>query len=131
MLNNQALFALAISFVAGMSTLLGLFVIFTTKGKNEKALTASLGFAAGVMISVSFSDLLPQAQELLISYGGNTKGVLLGVVFLIVGILLAVILNRLLLMKNLIMKLVLNPTPIFSGGFVSMLAIALHNFQKV
>ncbi|HHU32949.1 MAG: zinc transporter ZupT [Zhaonellaceae bacterium] len=131
MLNNQALFALAISFVAGMSTLLGLFVIFTTKGKNEKALTASLGFAAGVMISVSFSDLLPQAQELLISYGGNTKGVLLGVVFLIVGILLAVILDRFTPHEEFDNETRSKSHPdLFRVGFVSMLAIALHNFPE-
>jgi len=128
---NQALIALLMSTLAGMSTLLGLLIIFITKGKSEKTLAASLGFAAGVMISVSFSDLLPQAQNLLIAYGGNSLGVVLTVSFLIVGILVAVSLDRFTPHEEFNVKTHDKPHPnLFKVGFVSMLAITLHNFPE-
>ena len=60
--------ALILSFLAGMSTLLGAFIIFITNKKSEKLVTISLGFAGGVMISVSFTDLMPNANILLAAY---------------------------------------------------------------
>lgn len=68
MLDERALIALLLSFIAGMATLLGALIIFITKSKNEKILSASLGFAAGVMLSVSFLDLWTQSQQSLILY---------------------------------------------------------------
>lgn len=131
MISYQGLVALVISFLAGMSTLLGLLIIFITKGKSEKTLTSSLGFAAGVMISVSFSDLLPEAQGLLTSYAGNTLGVISTVGFLIAGILLAVTLDRFTPHEEFDAETHDKPHPdLFRVGFVSMLAITLHNFPE-
>ena len=76
MFEAAALRALVLSFFAGMSTLLGAFIIFVTNKKSEKLVTISLGFAGGVMISVSFTDLLPNANNLLTQYGGYRFGIL-------------------------------------------------------
>lgn len=57
MLEHPAVRALLLSFAAGLSTLLGALVVFFTKTKSQKLLAISLGFAAGVMLSVSFTDL--------------------------------------------------------------------------
>ena len=55
MLEHPAVRALLLSFAAGLSTLLGALVVFFTKTKSQKLLAISLGFAAGVMLSVSLS----------------------------------------------------------------------------
>lgn len=43
MFDQQALSALGISLIAGLSTMLGTVVILLGEGRNEKLLTASLG----------------------------------------------------------------------------------------
>ena len=64
MIESSALRALILSFMAGMSTLLGALIIFVTNKKSEKLVTISLGFAGGVMISVSFTVICFPMQML-------------------------------------------------------------------
>lgn len=45
-------FALGLSMASGLATLLGAVVIFAASKKSERLVTVSLGFAAGVMLSV-------------------------------------------------------------------------------
>lgn len=53
MFDDNSVRALILSFIAGMSTLIGTLVVFIVKQRSEKLVSASLGFAGGVMISVS------------------------------------------------------------------------------
>ena len=94
MFEAAALRALVLSFFAGMSTLLGALIIFVTNKKSEKLVTISLGFAGGVMISVSFTDLLPNANALLTQHGGYRFGILSEVFFLLAGVIIAGLLDR-------------------------------------
>ena len=59
-METAAIRALILSLCAGMSTLLGALVVMVIK-KSEKLVSISLGFAAGIMISVSLTDLYPNA----------------------------------------------------------------------
>ena len=68
MFEETAIRALLLSSVAGFSTMIGALIIFVTKGKNEKLISASLAFAGGVMISVSYTELIPNA---LTYFGGD------------------------------------------------------------
>ena len=65
MFSEPSVRALILSAIAGSATLVGALVIFFAKTKNERLLSISLGFAAGIMLSVSFTDLFPTAQTLL------------------------------------------------------------------
>ena len=130
MFEDAALRALILSFFAGMSTLLGALTIFFANKKSEKLVTVSLGFAGGVMLSVSFTDLLPNATQLLSEYYNEKLGIFLSVVFLLVGVLFAAMLDRFVPHE---------PEPdgdgkkhenLFRVGFVSTLAIGLHNFPE-
>lgn len=131
MFDERALIALLLSLIAGMSTLLGAFVILITKSKSEKILSASLGFAAGVMLSVSFLDLWTQSQISLIQYMGNKLGIILSVVFLLLGILFALSIDYFVPHEKLDSSE--NDKPhknLYRVGFVSMLAIMFHNFPE-
>ena len=130
MFEAAALRALVLSFFAGMSTLLGALIIFVMNKKSEKLVTISLGFAGGVMISVSFTDLLPNANTLLTQHGGYRFGILAEVFFLLTGVVVAGLLDRFIphepekdgdgkVHENL-----------FRVGFVSTMAIGLHNFPE-
>ena len=68
MFDQQALSALGISLIAGLSTMLGTVVILLGEGRNEKLLTASLGFAAGVCLLYT-SRLLVRLYEVLNDLG--------------------------------------------------------------
>ena len=94
MFDDNSVRALILSFIAGMSTLIGTLVVFIVKQRSEKLVSASLGFAGGVMISVSFTDLLPNANELLQSYSGEKIGIILSTIFLLLGIVIAGGLDR-------------------------------------
>lgn len=122
--------ALILSFLAGMSTLLGAFIIFLTNKKSEKLVTISLGFAGGVMISVSFTDLMPNANILLAAYAGEKIGVVLGVIFLLIGVLLAALLDKFVPHEDEPHGDGKQHENLFRVGFVSTLAIGLHNFPE-
>ncbi len=59
------LIALGMTFVAGMSTSVGGLIAFFAKGFNTRFLSVSLGLSAGVMLYISFMELLPNAVEAL------------------------------------------------------------------
>ena len=59
---------LLMTFLAGFATLIGGFVTFLVNKNNMKILSLGLGFSAGVMIFVSFTDILSTAEGLLKEY---------------------------------------------------------------
>lgn len=62
---NSYFFPLLLTLFAGMSTLVGGFVTFFIKRDNLKALSVVLGFSAGVMIYISLSELMVEANSML------------------------------------------------------------------
>ena len=51
------------SALAGLATMLGAVIVFLSKSDNKKFLSSALGFSAGVMIYISFMEMMPMAQE--------------------------------------------------------------------
>ena len=122
MIDLPSLRALVLALIAGLSTLLGALAVFTTRRRSQGLLAVSLGFAAGVMLSVSFTDLFPNARELLSVAFGTRPGAVLSVAALAGGILLALAFDQATgeaPHKNLLRV-----------GVVSTLAIALHNLPE-
>lgn len=127
----MALRALALSVGAGLATFIGAFFVFFAKNKSEKVLCISLGFAGGIMLSVSFTDLFPNAEKLLGNAAGYKLGVIFSVLFLSVGVILASLLDR--FVPHQEYNEVTGDKPhnnLFKVGFVSMMAIGLHNFPE-
>lgn len=60
---NTIMTALGLTLVAGMSTGIGSLMAFFMNHTDKKFLSCALGLSAGVMIYVSFMDLLPMALE--------------------------------------------------------------------
>lgn len=122
--------ALLLSTFAGMSTMLGAVVIFFTK-KSERVVTIALGFAAGVMLSVSFVDLFPEAHKMLAAHAGSRLGVLLCVLFLGLGIGLAALIDVFVPHEGFDQAAGgKKHNNLFRAGLVSTIAIALHNFPE-
>ena len=68
--------AFGLTTIAGLSTGIGSLIALMAKRTNTKFLCASLGFSAGVMLYVSFMDLLPIAKDELILFFGDKTGTL-------------------------------------------------------
>ena len=58
---DTILIALGLTLLAGMATSAGALMAFLCKHTNTRFLSCALGISAGVMIYVSFMDLMPQA----------------------------------------------------------------------
>lgn len=64
------LWALGLTLIAGLSTGIGSLVAFFSKRTNMRLLSGALGLSAGVMVYVSFMELMPDAVDALgASYG--------------------------------------------------------------
>lgn len=60
------------SLLAGLSTAIGAAVALFVKKTDTKLLTFALGASAGVMIYISFVEMLPEARHLLEEHNGTT-----------------------------------------------------------
>lgn len=108
-----------LTFLASISTLLGSFLIFLKK-KTNNVIISSLAFAAGVMITVSITDLIPEAYNLLIKNNDNFYTILLILIFINLGIIISMIID----------KYLPNNNELYRVGVVSMIAIILHNIPE-
>ncbi|MDR0983367.1 MAG: zinc transporter ZupT [Culturomica sp.] len=70
------IFAFILTAIAGLSTGIGSLVSLLAKRTNTDFLCFALGFSAGVMIYVSFMEMLPQAKDDLTFLFGEKSGLL-------------------------------------------------------
>ena len=76
MTENNIWLAFGLTLIAGLSTGIGSMIALVSKRTNTKFLCASLGFSAGVMIYISFMELIPEAKEVLVHSFGDKTGTL-------------------------------------------------------
>lgn len=122
--------ALFLAVIAGLAMLLGACAVTVTRKKNEKALAMALGFAAGVMISASFTDILPEATEFFEEAVGHHGSGVWSIVFLAVGLLLALFMDRLVPHDCGCECHSASDQDISRLGMFSMIAMCLHNLPE-
>ena len=71
MTTENIILAFILTLIAGLSTGLGGLIAFFTKRDNVHFLTIALGFSAGVMLFVSFTDIFPEALKGFETYYGE------------------------------------------------------------
>lgn len=92
--NGSVWFALILTLFAGLSSGIGgLFTLFC-KSTNTRILSVVLGFSAGVMIYVSFTEILNEARISIGSVAGNKTNIITAAAFF-GGILLIAIIDKL------------------------------------
>ena len=79
------LFALILTSIAGLSTTIGSVIAFIVKEPSKKFISLIMGFSAGVMILISFVELLKE--------GIDSLGFLLGNSFFMIGMILMLIID--------------------------------------
>lgn len=65
MIEENVVIGLALTLLAGLSTGIGSLIAFFGKRTSTRFLSAALGFSAGVMLYVSFMDILPESRHTL------------------------------------------------------------------
>lgn len=127
MLDSKTIFPFILTLLSGFSTILGSLLVFFAKENSKNLISFSLGFSGGVMISISIGDLFPDASANLMKYNGNLSGMLIALLFLLIGIIFAYLIDSIIpdnSMKNN------DYSKIYKVGIVSMLALILHNFPE-
>lgn len=117
--------ALLVSTIAGLSTILGSFVIFFKfKEKNiNKFITTSLAFSLAIMIGISITDLIPESTYILLKNYGIGKGIIFSLIAFVLGIILIKYLNKLINNTK-------QSNDLYKLGILNMLTLVLHNFPE-
>lgn len=137
---DSVLFAFGLSLFAGLSTGIGSAIAFFTKRTNTSVLSLALGLSAGVMIYISFMEILPESMNSLVKVHGEKTGKWYSLASFFGGILLIALIDKLIpsyenphevkkveamddeekKKKSKLMRL----------GVFSAIAIAIHNFPE-
>ena len=131
--------AFALTLIAGLATGVGSLIALIAKRTNTKFLCASLGFSAGVMLYVSFMDILPIAKADLASHLGDKTGMLSLILAFFGGMGLITLIDFVIPERN-------NPhemqgiedmgkangrqKPLYRTGIMVVLALVVHNFPE-
>ena len=109
--------------MAGLSTMLGTLPMFIKLKNEHKMIAGSLSFAAGVMICVSITDLIPESVTMLENNYSGMITILLTFTFVMIGMIVSSLVDKSLpdTTKNI---------PLYKVGIISMLAIILHNIPE-
>ena len=109
-------YGIIVSSIAGISTLVGYLFIYIKADKN-KVISKSLSFASGVMLTLSFVDLIPTSINYLKM---DNRSLLYAVLFFFVGIILCLIINTKIKDNDVLYK----------TGILSMIGIMIHNIPE-
>lgn len=87
--------AFMLTLLAGLATALGALLTFLSKKDNSRFLSIGLGFSAGVMIYVSFVEILVKSQNAFSEKYGQLTGESLGLAAFFFGITLTFVIDQL------------------------------------
>jgi ZIP family zinc transporter len=143
---NNVLFAFGLTAFAGLSTGIGSAVALFSRQTNTRVLAGSLGFSAGVMIYLSFMEIMSKAQEQLAAALGERQGMWAAVAAFFGGMLFIGIIDRLVpsyenpheARTTAELQAVSTQPPasvpdeqkLARMGVLTALAIAIHNFPE-
>lgn len=112
---------IVLAFLSGMTTLIGA-VIATVLKKNVKAITVGLGFAAGIMLWISFFELIPESLHAI--------GIIKSIIALICGVILIAVLNRVIPHTHLCNKSQKVDSRLLKTAYLCAFGLILHDFPE-
>ncbi len=115
--------AFTLSSIAGLSTIIGAFVIFMTKKKTLNFLVGGISFAAGVMFFLSIFDLLPESFGFLSHTYKYVPTILIGLISLSFGVCLSIIIDKL-------FPSTFDEKTLYKLGLITMIGIMIHNIPE-
>ncbi len=129
-----------LTLLAGLATVIGSFIAFFTKSSSAKFLAWALGFSAGVMIFISFAELLAEANTTLQQTFGERRGYLYALAAFFGGILISLAIDRLIpeaenphevrTVEDMNNAPQIPKQRLLRSGFLFALAMGIHNFPE-
>jgi len=140
-MEQNILIPLLLTLFAGLATGIGSLIAFFARQTNKRFLSFSLGLSAGVMIYVSFVELLRNAEDTLTAEWGHTSGMFVTVLCFFLGIGLIAIIDRMVpSFENphevrSVESMQEKPSAAMNAklhrmGIMTALAIGIHNFPE-
>jgi zinc transporter, ZIP family len=127
--------ALLMTFLAGLATVLGGCFTFFIKRTNIRALSVGLGFSAGVMIFLSFTEILKNANLMLLKFFPHKSEIMVLLGFAL-GIIVAILIDYF-IPDHIEEDLFSNEENcthshhrIKRAGLLTAIAISVHNFPE-
>lgn len=138
-MEKNVLAAFLLTTMAGLATGIGSLLAFFARKTNRSFLSVALGFSAGVMIYISFVEILPTARESLTEVHGESAGAWLAAMWFFVGVIAILIIDM--LVPETENPHAMHPVEEMSGGpppdhsllrvgLLAAIAIAIHNFPE-
>lgn len=144
---SQFIPAFLLTLFAGLSTGIGALLAFFSKSKNHTFLSIGLGFSAGVMIYVSFVEILSKSTKAFtVMYNSVVIGESIALLCFFGGIGLSALIDRLIpedvnphepksdkalsVLKEDNQHLLLKNSALKRTGIFTALAIGIHNFPE-
>lgn len=138
-MDNNVLIAFGLTTLAGLSTGIGSAIATLTQRNNASFLSCTLGFSAGVMIYVSFIELLPSARMLIAGTHGQVNGTWLMHAGFFAGVALILLIDfqvpsqhnphHARLTEDMALPAV-ERGDLHRAGLLTALAIGVHNFPE-
>ncbi|MDD5025856.1 MAG: zinc transporter ZupT [Candidatus Peribacteraceae bacterium] len=133
--STTLLVAFSLALLAGMSTMLGAAFAFAPGSRSPRSFAVALGFSAGVMVFISFMELLPEGIAHLTEFYGESGGEWRAILGFFVGIAVVALLDVLIphiphregrpeTMRSC------QRSPLYRIGIIAVVAIALHNLPE-
>lgn len=142
-MDSPVLLAFLVTLGAGLSTGIGAALGLFAKTTNDRFLALALGFSAGVMLYVSFVEIIPKAMDFLSSDSGGSGLLEASVAFLAGTLLMAVLYRflpdlplpneekRRLAKADVESQFLVEPARrLFRAGLLVALAVTIHNFPE-
>ena len=117
------MYAFLLSTIAGISTLIGFLFIYIKKDRDS-VISKALGFASGVMFTISIIDLMPNSLLLII----KQHNLIYTLFFIIMGFLMGIIVSSVIDKK--VEKKSKNGLKLYKLGIISMFVIMMHNIPE-
>lgn len=137
---SSLIFAFSLTLFAGLSTGIGSILSLLTNKTNTKFLSVALGFSAGVMLYVSFVEILAKANAALQSALGDKPGAWATAGGFFFGILIIALIDKLIpstenphevhTVEEMDGNSEHHKTKLMRMGLFTALAIAIHNFPE-
>ena len=132
-MDNNVSTAMLLTLLAGLATGIGSVIALFTKRTNKRFLSAALGFSAGVMLYVSFAEMLVKSQDYLSGSFGTAKGVWLSCGAFFAGMLIIMFIDNLIPSPESDLtaaKAGVHEAQLQRMGVLMALAIAIHNLPE-
>lgn len=147
LIQENYIFAFVLTLFAGLSTSFGATIIFLKNSKSDNFLSFGLAFSAGIMIYVSFMEIIPKSIEsFYFIYLNDNQSKLFALAFFAIGIAISIFINKFLLKNDNLQNIddssgnslvgcntcngVIIKQRLKRTGIFTAIAIAIHNFPE-